>query len=95
MPGRRNTKKYNQKKRKTQRKKGGRIGNNTADFYLLAIPRTTKDKNRIMFYNQYVHEDPEDLLNIGQIEDYMEMMVKSTRPPLSFHRRYKIKAKDD
>jgi hypothetical protein len=94
----RNTKKnIRNKRRKTQHKRrhGGRIGSNTADFYLLAIPRTTKEKDRIMYYTQFDHDDSSDLMNIGFIEDYMETMVKSTKPPITFHRRYRIKAKEE
>lgn len=82
--------------RKTRRNrvKGGRIGNNQVDMYLIAYPNKGKH-DRVMYYMQQNHEDPADLLNIDFVEDLMETMIKSDPPLIAYKKTMKLKEKRD
>jgi len=74
--------------------KGGRIGNNTVDMYLIAYPNRRKH-DRVMYYMQQNHEDSADLLNIDFVEDLMETMIKSDPPLIAYKKTMKLKEKRD
>ena len=82
------------RKTRSNRTKGGRIGNNTVDMYLIAYPARRKH-DRVMYYMQQNHEDSADLLNIDFVEDLMETMIKSDPPLIAYKKTMKLKEKRD
>jgi hypothetical protein len=82
------------RKTRRNRAKGGRIGNNTVDMYLIAYPNRRKH-DRVMYYMQQNHEDSADLLNIDFVEDLMETMIKSDPPLIAYKKTMKLKEKKD
>ena len=82
------------RKTKSRRAKGGRIGNNQIDMYLIAYPNKGKH-DRVMYYMQQNHEDSADLLNIDFVEDLIETMIKSDPPLIAYKKTMKLKEKRD
>jgi hypothetical protein len=89
------TKKTTKTNRRKTVRRGGSIGHGEVDVYLIAYPRHRNDKRRVMYYAQSVHEDPKDFFNVDFIEDLMETMVKSKEPLVTYHKKLKIKEKED
>jgi hypothetical protein len=90
------TRKRLRKSNKTvKRRRGGTIGQNEIDVYLIAYPRHKNDKKRIMYFSQTLHNDPNDFFNAGFVEDMMESMVKTKEPLVTYHKKLKIKEKVD
>jgi hypothetical protein len=74
--------------------KGGKIGNNSVDFYLMAFPGKVK-RDRVMYYMQYNHEDKDDLVNVDFIEDLFETMVKSKKPLAHYKTTVRMNERDN
>jgi hypothetical protein len=88
------TSKFGKRRTQSKRVKGGRIGNNKVDMYLIAYPNRRKH-DRVMYYMQQSHEDQGDILNIDFVEDLMETMVKSDPPLIAYKKTMKLKEKRD
>ncbi len=89
------SKKRNQtRRRRRPLSKGGKIGNNSVDFYLMAFPGKVK-RDRVMYYMQYNHEDKDDLVNVDFIEDLFETMVKSKKPLAHYKTTVRMNERDN
>lgn len=80
--------------RKQKPKRGGRIGKNKVDMYLIAYPQNLKH-DRVMYYTQHTHEDGNDLTNVDFIEDLIETMIKSDPPLVAYKKTMTMKEKKD
>lgn len=88
------TKKQNITRRRRRILKGGKIGNNSVDFYLMAFPGKVK-RDRVMYYMQYNHDDKDDLANVDFIEDLFETMVKSKKPLAHYKTTVRMNERDN
>lgn len=87
-------KKRDQTRRRKKHVKGGKIGNNSVDFYLMAFPGKVK-RDRVMYYMQYNHEDKDDLVNVDFVEDLFETMVKSKKPLAHYKTTVRMNERDN
>lgn len=87
-------KKRNQTRRQRKSVKGGKIGNNSVDLYLMAFPGKVK-RDRVMYYMQYNHDDKHDLANVDFVEDLLETMVKSKKPLTHYKTTVRMNERDN